>query len=176
MFGAITPPTDGIVSGRGDGSAVSHPAELGLFRRDLSNVRFTITPSPQSTYSSFCSAGNWLCFARSGSAATAPLARPAPVLSRRGREIGFVWRACPRGGWQRQGRRPWRWSCRPIWRELGLFVQLAPAGQFSKLALFCIVACPDLSRASPNWLCLYRGLPTDYRLLPFGFVCHEWHR
>ena len=25
----------------------------------------------------------------------------------------------------------------------------------------------------PNWLCLYRGLPTDYRLLPFGFVSHE---
>jgi hypothetical protein len=37
-------------------------------------------------------AGNWLCFPKRG--------------------IEAMSHTCPRAGWHRQGRRPWRWSCR----------------------------------------------------------------
>jgi hypothetical protein len=109
----LPPMAGGIVkaSGLSNSPAVSHPAELALFCRGLSDVRFTITPFAQSTCPSCCSDGNWLCFARlpprerrspdrhndkNWFVCTRPSA-PSPQASSRLRlpGIGFVWHPCP---------------------------------------------------------------------------------
>jgi hypothetical protein len=148
--------TGGIVkaSGLGDGPAVSHRAELALFRRGLSNVLFTITLSPQGTCPCCCSGGNWLCFARS--ARLAPR-YPSPP------KFGFVWHISPSTppadcrNWLCSAELPCgRHSSRP---RLGLFAQRTP-GTGGRTGFVCTTDRAQRPQAASG---------------PIGFVCSRRH-
>ena len=97
---------------------VAAPAELASFRTFVPPT--TVRPAPPAGARSGRRTANWLCFFKTISVSNSSQlsSSKALILRLAGTEIGLVQdRVTVLGGWHRQGRRPWRWSCvaRPSW-------------------------------------------------------------